>query len=360
MRHCAVTRPAARRLDNGSGTLTGRWKLRQTVWLVSLTGLLLFVAVIGYQGIGPVSTAVGAVGWGLVWISLFHLAPLIVDTGAWQILVARRHRVGIARLTGIAWIGESVNSLLPVALIGGGLVRVRLLGLAGVPTAVGGASVVVDLTVAVISLIVFSFAGVAVMVSTRLPGDSSFQLVVGLLVFSLIAGGFYWAQRCGMFLALARRLERLNGSDTAGALSHDAARLDRGVAAIYRRRGDFWLACGVRLAGWVIGAGEVWLALLYLGHPVTLLQALMLESLGQAIRSAAFVIPGALGVQEGAYLILGTSIGIPPQIGIALSLVKRVRELTFGLPGLMVWQWRELRQYRRAPQGASPMVGEGK
>jgi len=340
--------------------LTTKKALRKTAWLVSMAGLLLFVAVIGYQGIGSVSGAFATVGWGLVWISLFHMAPLVIDTYSWKILLARDHRIGMLQLTGISWVGEAVNSLLPVALIGGGLVRARLLGLVGIPVAVGGASVVVDLTVAVISLIVFSFAGVAVMVTKALPGHSSTQLLPGLLIFSLVVYGFYMAQRRGLFLALARQIEKLNGADGEGTLSSDAARLDRHVAEIYSRHGDFWLSCLMRLGGWVIGAGEVWLALRYLGHPVNLVEALMLESLGQAIRSAAFVIPGALGIQEGAYLVLGASIGIPPQIGVALSLVKRVRELSFGIPGLLAWHAIEVRRFGRSPQSKSSIAGEEK
>ena len=340
--------------------MTWTTTLKKSAWLVSLIGLLLFVAVIGYQGIGSVSTAVGAVGWGLVWISLFHLAPLVVDTYAWQILLDRRYRVGLGRLTEISWIGEGVNSLLPVALIGGGLVRTRLLNLARVPAAIGGASVVVDLTLAVISLIFFSIAGVAVLFSHALPGHTLTQLLPGLLAFSLLIYGFYVAQRRGMFLALARRIERLSGTKTAGSLSIDAARLDCRVAEIYERRGDLWFAFLLRLLGWVIGAGEVWLALRYLGHPVTLVEALMLESLGQAIRSAAFVVPGALGIQEGAYLLLGTSIGIPPHIGIALSLVKRVRELVFGMPALLLWHGLEVRRFGQRPSRKPFIVGEGK
>jgi len=63
--------------------------------------------------------------------------------------------------------------------------------------------------------------------------------------------------------------------------------------------------------------------------------ALLLESLGQAIRGAAFAIPGALGVQEGGYLLLAPLAGLPSDAALALSLAKRTRELLLGLPGLL-------------------------
>ena len=332
--------------------------VKKIAWLIGFAGILLFVAVVSYQGIDTLSMAVAAVGWGLLWITLFHLVPMVVDTYAWNILLDKRHRVGILRLTWITWIGEAVNSLLPVALIGGGLVRVRLLSLAGIPSAIGGASVVADITAVVVSLIVFSCVGVALLGANALPGHSPTELLLGLFIFSLVIYGFYAAQRRGLFFALARRFEGVYGGTGSSRLSHDAAELDRRVGEIYERRRDFWLACFVRLLGWLAGVGEVWLALHYLNAPVTIVEAVMLESLGQAIRSAAFAVPGALGIQEGAYLVLSVSIGIPPETGVALSLVKRIRELSLGVPALLVWQRIERRRFGQRQESRPYLAGE--
>jgi hypothetical protein len=50
--------------------------------------------------------------------------------------------------------------------------------------------------------------------------------------------------------------------------------------------------------------------------------ALLLESVGQAIRGAAFAIPGSLGAQEGGYLLLAPLVGLPPDAALALSLAS--------------------------------------
>jgi uncharacterized membrane protein YbhN (UPF0104 family) len=93
--------------------------------------------------------------------------------------------------------------------------------------------------------------------------------------------------------------------------------------------------------GWMVGTVEVYLILGLLRYPVSWSDALMLESLGQAIRAAAFVIPGALGVQEGGYLLLAPLAGLPSEAGLALSLAKRARELLLGLPGLLYLHFAE-------------------
>jgi uncharacterized membrane protein YbhN (UPF0104 family) len=66
-----------------------------------------------------------------------------------------------------------------------------------------------------------------------------------------------------------------------------------------------------------------------------------LECIIFAIRSAAFFIPGALGVQEGGYLLLGAALGLPPEVALAVSLLKRGRAIILGIPALAAWQWLE-------------------
>jgi uncharacterized membrane protein YbhN (UPF0104 family) len=96
--------------------------------------------------------------------------------------------------------------------------------------------------------------------------------------------------------------------------------------------------CGFGVISWVIGAGEVWIVLLALGASANFTTALILESVAQAVRGALFLVPGALGVQESGYLLVGGLLGIHGDIALALSLVRRVRELILGIPGLLAWQ----------------------
>ncbi|WP_376087492.1 lysylphosphatidylglycerol synthase domain-containing protein [Roseomonas sp. CCTCC AB2023176] len=92
------------------------------------------------------------------------------------------------------------------------------------------------------------------------------------------------------------------------------------------------------MLSWLLGVLETWVALRAIGVPATLGQALVIESLGQAVRSAGFVIPGALGVQEGGTVLICAMFGIPADQAIALVLVRRVRDLISGVPGLVAWR----------------------
>jgi len=101
----------------------------------------------------------------------------------------------------------------------------------------------------------------------------------------------------------------------------------------------------VHMTGWIVGVAEVLIVFAFMGNPISLAQALVIESLMHAIRGAAFVIPSALGAQEGGLVLLCAIFGIPPEQAIALSLVKRAADLTIGVPGLVGWQlfeWKRL------------------
>ena len=327
-------------------------------WVLAFLGFTGVIALIAYYGGGEVLDAMALAGfWGLFWVSAFPVFPLIADVIAWAHVFRPTDRPRTFTLTWTRWVAESVNKLLPVAQLGGEFVRARLISQAGVRGPVGGATVVVDMTIGVFTQVIFSLMGVAALYLVADAGESrnlGQGLLFGLGVFSLLFVGFYVAQHYGLFLVLARALEKVAGGREFMALSGGAAALDDEIVAAYRRLGALFWSSVWRLASWVIGAGEVWLAMYFLGHPVTLMEAVMLESLSQAARGAAFFVPAGLGVQEVGLVALGAMIGIGPELALALSLVKRVRELVLGLPALLAWQLAEgKRLWRHRPPPAT-------
>jgi putative membrane protein len=294
------------------------------------------------QGVGEVFAALSVAGWGLLGVAAFHLVPLAGDALGWRALLRTRQSVPLRVVLYGRWIGESVNGLLPVAQVGGSVVKATLLSRRGVPGPFAGASVVVDVTTLVATQIGFTLFGIALLMTRVGGGDLAPTAAAGAMLMSLLLLLFYLSQRRGLFGVLAGALRRLAPDGAfAWRLSDGARTLDQEVSTLYGQGAALTRALAWHALAWLVGAGEVWLALRLLGHPVDLSQALLLESLGQAIRAAAFAIPGALGVQEGGYLMLGALLGIGPETSLALSLTKRVRELTLGIPGLVVWQIEE-------------------
>ncbi|MBU6282347.1 flippase-like domain-containing protein, partial [bacterium] len=279
---------------------------------------------------------------GLLVVAAFHVVPLVLDALGWRALLPAPGRPGAFAFARGRWIGESVNSLLPVMQIGGSVARTGFLRRQGVRGGTAAASVVVDVTLVVFSQVAFSLLGVIALVTIRGGGRLGLAAALGALLLAGLAAGFWIAQRRGIFGTGGRALERFLERSEGPSLGLRAEEIDRSVAAIHADRAAMLESFGWHLASWLAGVGEVWLALRFLGTPVGMSGALLLESLGQAVRAAAFAVPGALGVQEGGYVVLGGALGIPPDTCLALSLAKRAREVLLGLPGLLAWR-REAR-----------------
>ena len=164
-------------------------------------------------------------------------------------------------------------------------------------------------------------------------------MVAGLGLFGLLLAGFAAVQHRGLFSLLVRPLHRLAKSPTWRGLIGSAAALDAEVRACYRDRRALARCAFWRAVAWLAGGVEVWVAFLVLGRPVELSEAMILESMGIVMRSAGFVIPGGLGVQEGGILAAGIWLGLPPEIVLSTALLKRAREVVFGLPALVVWSY---------------------
>jgi hypothetical protein len=55
-------------------------------------------------------------------------------------------------------------------------------------------------------------------------------------------------------------------------------------------------------------------------------------------------VPNALGVQEAAYALLTPLFDIGAEFGLAVSLLKRARDIAVGVPILLIWQGLEGRR----------------
>ena len=89
---------------------------------------------------------------------------------------------------------------------------------------------------------------------------------------------------------------------------------------------------------WLIAVGGVWLTLRLMGARMQVSMVLVMESLVYLLRSAAFLVPGALGVMEGGYILLGPIFGLPAEMALSLALIKRGRDLAIGSLAIAAWQ----------------------
>ncbi|HVJ55253.1 MAG TPA: lysylphosphatidylglycerol synthase domain-containing protein [Aliidongia sp.] len=304
---------------------------------MGLLGVALFTALLIYQGAGAVGAVLFEAGFGLIWASLFHIVPMVVNAVAWRMLFVAGPAPTVAQITYAVWIRESVNGLLPVARIGGEVISYRLLTRMGLRAAPVAASLIADITLAMVSQFLFTVAGLVLLLLRIEDTAAIWRVIGGLLAFLPMVCGLIVVQRIGIVNLGSRLVGALFG-DRWGDLVGNAVRLDRVLRLVYRRLSRVIGSAALQLLGWTLGTGEIWLALNFLGHPLTLWDAFLLESVAQAISSAAFVVPGAIGVQEGGIMLIGTLLGLEPDVALAAALARRVRDVLIFVPGLIAWQ----------------------
>jgi putative membrane protein len=323
--------------------------------LAAIAGVAAVAALIGYFGAGAVIGSLFAVGWsGFATICLIHLAVISLEGIAWRVLVP------FAPVWVFLWgrlIRDAGSEVLPFSQMGGCVLGVRVVTLAGVPGTVAAASTMADLTLEFLAKLAYMALGVILLVHLRPDTSVALPVVIGLTATGLFAVAFVVVQRHGF--DLFDRFARLLGRGWAERTAAGAAAIHRTLTAIYQRRAGLWGGFGLHLACWVVSAVEVWIALRLASAPLGFGTVLAMESLLYAIRTVAFAVPNAVGVQEGAYVLIGATFGLTPEMALAISLLKRARDLAIGLPALGIWQaleggrlWRRLAAKRSAADAA--------
>jgi putative membrane protein len=310
---------------------------RTASWLLSI-GVLLFVGVLLSQDLPAILATLGHAGWGLLAVALFHLLPLVIDAVAICVLIEPGLSRAPLRDSLLArWIGESANSLMPAGQLGGPVLMARHLAQRGLPMVEAAAAITVSTTLQTFAQIAFALLGVVALGQAThfSPAALRTAALIASAFLAIQVGGFYLIQRRGLFSKLVHAVRRFSRKRDWSQWVAQAQAIDLAVQGTYRRNRAVTASFVLSLVGWIAGTGEVFLIARFLGTPVSWRDAFVLESLGQAIRGAGFAIPGALGVQEGGYLLLAPLAGLAPNAALALSLAKRARELLLGLPGLL-------------------------
>jgi putative membrane protein len=318
--------------------------MKKTAYILLIAGLILFIALIVREGIPEILTALSSVGWGLFWISVFRIIPIALDALAWSVLFSKINSPSIPTLSWARWVGESINTLLPVAQVGGNIVRAKLVMDQGVDGMRAAAIAVIELTVGLATQFIFAFLGILLLLQQGGEELKRISLISGLIIGAFVLAAFYLTQRFGLFSYSIRFLNAIVRGNELIGLAGGAKNLDIRISEMYRKHRELIVSSFWRFMSWVTKTGETWLALYFLGFPVTFQEALIVESLSSAVRISAFAVPGALGVQEGGIIIICSMIGIDSEIALALALIKRTRELFVGIPGLISWSVSESRR----------------
>ena len=313
--------------------------------------MLLTVWLLAHFGWRPVAASLGTLGLG--GFAVFcgcTLAVFVLLGGSWFVIAPHLP----ARLLGAFVFGrllrEAAADILPFSQLGGFAMGARAASLLGAPAAVSVASSIVDLGAEMLGQLLFTALGLAI-IAHRAPSGFPHRILdpalgLGFTVGAATAGLFIFSQQTGL-----RLLNRFSGR-WPPELRGQLAAIQTTLKGLYRRPVRPIASVVLHFAAWIGASGAVWVVLELMNAPIGFTSVIALEGLIYLLRSAAFFVPGAIGVLEGGYILLGPVFGLSPEAALSLSLVKRGRDFAIGAPVVAIWQMLEGRRWLGRPRPA--------
>lgn len=330
--------------------------MRRLSYVMALLGVLVALLLVSWFGFSNVVAALGRIGWPEFGLIVGWQLVLFVILGlAWdQIAPARRmHLLPRGRRPWVLiWgrmVRDAATNCLPFSQVGGFVFGARAVTLHGVEWHTATASTIVDVTAEFLAQIAFACIGLGVLLARAPRSGLTIPVEVGIGLAVLACFGFVWLQNgaAPLFVRLGRRI--------AGNWFSDANErmvvLRTEIGLIYGHAGKLALGFLMHLIGW-IGTGVAgWIAYHALGVPIDFDDALAIEALLSAVAALAFLVPVNAGVQEAGYAGLGAIFGVPPELSLGVSLVRRARDIVVGVPILLIWQSVEMRRVQIRRRG---------
>jgi putative membrane protein len=299
-----------------------------------IAGIGLLIALLAHYGLGDIFRAVATLGWdGFAVVVLYHLGLIALMGLAWWVLGAGRADCRPRAFVFGRLIREAASEALPFSQIGGFVLGARAAALAGVENAFAAASIVVDISLELIAQLGYVLIGLALLARLRPDSRLLEPLVFGVLAMALVVAVFVAVQKRGVALVevgIGKLAEKW-----VGATPRRAGGLCAAIHEIHGRTANLAISTFGHLGTWLLNGVEAWITLRLMGVHLSVAEVVVIDSLLYGIRSVAFFVPNAIGVQEGGYVMLGAMFGLSPDAALALSLIRRGRDL------LIAWQLLE-------------------
>jgi putative membrane protein len=330
--------------------------MQRLSYILALLGVLIASLLVFYFGFDNVVAAVGRVGWAQFGVICAWQIVIFVIVGlAWDAIVPSRP---LRRAWVMVWgrmVRDASANCLPFSQVGAFVFGARAVTLHGVEWHNAAATTVVDVTAEFLAQIAFACLGLGVLLA-RAPGSGlTIPLEVGIGLAVLACFGFVWAQKgaAPVFARIGRRIAgRWFGNSEKRVEVFQAE-----LGLIYSHTGKLALGCFIHLIGWLCTGVSGWITYKALGVPIDFDDAMAIEALVSASAAVTFLVPVNAGFQEAGYAALGAIFGVPADLSLAVSLVRRARDVVVGVPILLVWQFMEMRHMRALKRVALEIAG---
>jgi hypothetical protein len=294
----------------------------------ALGGAALFAYAVRRVGVEAIRDSVRRVGWGMLAILALGGIRFVLRAEAWRLCTPPASRLPLWRALAAFLAGDAVGNLTPLGLIASEPTKV-LLTRHHLATRASVASLAVDNLTYSASVVVLIAIGITVMLATvPLPfawEEWGIAGLIALLVFSVAA---VVALRRGgpggtAPSVLRQRLTRLRAAVLEFSAGHPAR---------------LWRAFTMDALFHVVAVAEAFIALRWLlgDHSPTFAQALVFEALNRVLNVAFKVVPFRVGIDEAASGAFAPVLNVDPVTGVALAVIRKVRNLCWAAVGLTI------------------------
>jgi hypothetical protein len=321
-------------IDHKSQIANRKWILTGAA---TIAGAVLFTYAVRSADVGEILQGIRRVGWGLVAILALAGVRFVLRAEAWRLcappLDEARGRPG-TRLTrrqafGAFLAGDALGNVTPLGLFASEPTKLFLTR-HHLATREAVASLAAENLIYGASVVTVIGIGVVVLLATMpVPAVWRWILTAALaagvvgtaVVWRLLQGT--WDEGRGVRPWWRERLARVRVA-VLGLWAGHPARL--------------WRAYGLDLVFHALGTFEIYLTLGWLlgDRSPTLAQAIVFEALNRAVTVAFKFVPFRLGVDEALTGAAAPLLAVNPAAGVALALVRKVRNLAWNGVGLAI------------------------
>ena len=324
-----------------------KWSPKIGVAIALLAGLVAALYLIWAIGFAAVIASIARAGFtGLLLLCLYALVVFVSLAFAWFYILPAGARRPVSELYIARLVRDSIAEISPFSPVGGMVAAARLMVLKGMNTGYAAASVAADATTEAMAQVVFLAFGLGLGITQFRHLEGSGPLTEAMLVVLLLA-----VPGIALLIVLQKRgaglAEKIAGRffpQVKEGVSFRAA-----IEELYDSPSRLAASAALHLVAWIGAGGGTFIAFRLVGGEISFLNAVALEALLCTIRSIAAFVPAAIGVQEAGYAMLAPLFGVSAEMGLAVSLLKRAREIVIGVPALLYWQAFESRKAFASP-----------
>jgi hypothetical protein len=302
----------------------------------ALAGAALFAYAVQRAGVADIIEAIQRVGWGLVLILAVAGLRFLVRAECWRWCLPpavgsgfSRTAFPLRRALAAFLAGDAVGNVTPLGLLASEPTKV-LLTRHHLATREAVASLAVENLVYAGSVMAMVGIGLVVLaVNVEMPRVWKVALIAALA--ALIAGGIV-SLRAMRGTWNPSRGSRPPWRERLASVRDEAFRFSGG------HPGRLWRVFALDLVFHALAVLEVYVTLQWLlaDRSPTLVQAIVFEALNRVITAAFKFVPFRVGIDEASAGALAPILSVDPAAGVALAVVRKVRNLFWAAIGLVL------------------------